>query len=206
MPLRPRGILRHRRFVFLSSADVPKREVPYSIDFACFKKYLDRVAVVMVNSPMLARHLDHPPRSKSFPCILLQPLCALFSSAALSFQSLAASFAKTPGVGVPQHIRATHYPLLTTRSPLTTFRINTCKSVSKQRTLTTFRINTCEKQGEGGIPQLWAKLRFRRHMRHVTPLSPVPSLDCTYFPSPRGCTTPWILPLTPRRPSLSGLP
>src|SRR5260370_23360146 len=33
---------------------------------------------------------------------------------------------------------------------LTTFRINTCKSVSKQRTLTTFRINTCEKQGEGG--------------------------------------------------------
>ncbi len=190
MPLRPLGILRHRRFVFLSSADVPKREVPYSIDFACFKKYLDRVAVVMVNSPMLARHLDHPPRRKSFPCILLQPLCALFSSAALSFQSLAASFRKTPGVGVPQHIRATHYPLLTTRSPLTTFRINTCKSVSKQRTLTTFRINTCEKQGEGGIPQLWAKLRFRRHMRHVTPLSPVPSLDCTYFPSPRGCTTP----------------
>src|SRR6266446_1675754 len=133
----------------------PNRRYPYSIDFACFKKYLDRVAVVMVNSPMLARHLDHPPRRKSFPCILLQPLCALFSSAALSFQSLAA-----------------------------------CKSVSKQRTLTTFRINTCEKQGEGGIPQLWAKLRFRRHMRHVTPLSPVPSLDCTYFPSPRGCTTP----------------
>src|SRR6267143_6198506 len=34
---------------------------------------------------------------------------------------------------------------------LTTFRINTCKSVSKQRTLTTFRINTCEKQGGGGV-------------------------------------------------------
>ncbi len=32
---------------------------------------------------------------------------------------------------------------------LTTFRINTCKSVSKQRTLTIFRINTYEKQGEG---------------------------------------------------------
>ena len=31
------------------------------------------------------------------------------------------------------------------------FRINTCKSVSKQSTLTTFRINTCEKhRGEGG--------------------------------------------------------
>src|SRR5712692_4782674 len=28
-------------------------------------------------------------------------------------------------------------------------------------------------------------LRFRHHMRHVAPLSPVPSLDCAYFPSPR---------------------
>ncbi len=34
--------------------------------------------------------------------------------------------------------------------PLSTFRINTCKSVSKQRTLTTFRMNTYAKQGEGG--------------------------------------------------------
>jgi hypothetical protein len=33
---------------------------------------------------------------------------------------------------------------------LTTFRINTCKSVSKQRTLTTFRMNTYVKRGEGG--------------------------------------------------------
>src|ERR1700676_5581322 len=32
---------------------------------------------------------------------------------------------------------------------LTLFRINTCESVSKQRTLTTFKINTCEKQGGG---------------------------------------------------------
>src|SRR5258708_1671156 len=30
------------------------------------------------------------------------------------------------------------------------FRINTCKSVSKQMTLTPFRMNTYEKQGEGG--------------------------------------------------------
>src|SRR5713226_1120047 len=30
------------------------------------------------------------------------------------------------------------------------FRINTCKSVSKQTTLSTFRINTYEKPGEGG--------------------------------------------------------
>jgi len=32
---------------------------------------------------------------------------------------------------------------------LTTFRINTSKSVSKQRTLTAFRMNTYEKEGEG---------------------------------------------------------
>src|SRR6266481_1297220 len=37
-------------------------------------------------------------------------------------------------------------------SLLTTFRMNTCKSVSKQRTLTIFRINTCEKPG-GGVVQ-----------------------------------------------------
>src|SRR6266852_2705765 len=38
----------------------------------------------------------------------------------------------------------------TKRATLTTFRINTCKSVSKQRTLTPFRINTYRKTGEGG--------------------------------------------------------
>jgi hypothetical protein len=34
---------------------------------------------------------------------------------------------------------------------VSTFRINTCKSVTKQTTLTSFRINTCEKpRGRGG--------------------------------------------------------
>ena len=32
-----------------------------------------------------------------------------------------------------------------------TFRMNTCKSASKQRTLTIFRMNTCEKTGGGGV-------------------------------------------------------
>src|SRR6266852_3894982 len=36
--------------------------------------------------------------------------------------------------------------------PPTTFRINTCKSVSKQMTLTPFRINTYAKTGGGGYP------------------------------------------------------
>jgi hypothetical protein len=46
-------------------------------------------------------------------------------------------------------LSVTHRPQLTTHSPLTTFRINTCKSVSKQTTLTTFRMNTYEKRGGG---------------------------------------------------------
>jgi len=29
---------------------------------------------------------------------------------------------------------------------------------------------------------------YARHMHHVTPISPVSSVDCAYFPSPRGCT------------------
>jgi hypothetical protein len=36
--------------------------------------------------------------------------------------------------------------------PLSTFKINTSKSVSKQRTLTPSRMNTYKKQGEGGPP------------------------------------------------------
>src|SRR5216684_6007599 len=76
---------------------------------------------------------------------------------------------------------------------LTTFRINTCKSVSKQSPLTTFRMNTYEKQGEGGTPAdrrltlTGVPISSAHHMRHVTSLSPVPSLACAYFLSPRGC-------------------
>src|SRR6266852_8009526 len=36
-------------------------------------------------------------------------------------------------------------------APVSPFRMNTCKSVSKQSTLTTFRINTYEKRGEGVV-------------------------------------------------------
>src|SRR2546425_9923472 len=46
------------------------------------------------------------------------------------------------------------------------FRINICKTVSKQTTLSTFRINTYEKQGEGG-----------RGPQTVNNLIPFPSLD-----------------------------
>jgi hypothetical protein len=84
---------------------------------------------------------------------------------------------------------ATHAPLLTTHSPLTTFRINTCKSVSKQTTLTPLRINTYKKPGGGGTPAFatQATLVVCTTWR---PLSPVVSVDCAYFLSPRGCTAP----------------
>src|SRR5690348_6488097 len=41
-------------------------------------------------------------------------------------------------------------PAMQNATPVSTFRMNTCESVSKQRTLTIFRMNTYEKQGEGG--------------------------------------------------------
>jgi hypothetical protein len=60
---------------------------------------------------------------------------------------------------------------------LTPFRINTCKSVSKQTTLSPFRINTYEKTGGGG-PYKYISVAapssiFRTHFQvpyRVTPL------------------------------------
>ncbi len=78
---------------------------------------------------------------------------------------------------------------------LTTFRINTCKSVSKQRTLTPLRINTYKKPGRGVSQHFRVSSvqppvsSLQNHMRHVAPLSPVASVDCAYFLSPRGCTS-----------------
>src|SRR5260370_40427103 len=60
---------------------IPKWERRYSSDLASFIKCLDKVAVVLVHSPMLARRPAQTPHRKSFPCILLEPLCALFSTA-----------------------------------------------------------------------------------------------------------------------------
>ena len=111
--------------LFLGSADVPKREVPYSIDFACFIKCPDKVAVVLVNSPMLARRLDHPPHRKSFPLILLRTLLHSQKSQLLCNQGNPNSFDKTPGVGGTPQIR----PLLSTTSGL--FFSARCKQVGQ---------------------------------------------------------------------------
>jgi len=92
-------------------------------------------------------------RPNSFPDIplrTLESLCALFQPRVLCFQSFADSFAKHRGYGGG----AAGPPCTVHRSQITataiTFRINTCKSVSKQTTLSPFRMNTCEKTRGGG--------------------------------------------------------
>src|SRR5713101_2931356 len=76
----------------------------------------------------LHRYAKKPTR-KSFPCH---------------------SYANTRNRGVTPPPKS-FSPLATRHSPvaLTLFRINTCKSVSKQRALTPLRINTYEKHREG---------------------------------------------------------
>ena len=87
----------------------------------------------------------------TYRCALLKSLCSLFQPRVLCFQSLADSFCKHRGVW---GWAAARPPYTAHRSQITaaatTFRINTCKSVSKQTTLTPFRMNTYEKRGEGG--------------------------------------------------------
>src|SRR6266851_7650509 len=103
----PAATLTHARLstwwppVFVSLDAMPGLRSRYFIDLTGFIKCLDKVPAAVVNSPMLARRLHHSPRRNSFPCILLPPLGSLFSPPSLYFQSLAASFCKTPGVGVP---------------------------------------------------------------------------------------------------------
>ena len=68
----------------------------------------------------------------------------------------------------PRRVAASHSPPATlecrlkNRVPLTTFRMNTCKSMSKQTTLSIFRMNTYAKpRGRG------AHLTKRQHGRNV---------------------------------------
>ena len=81
------------------------------------------------------------------------PLCCAFSVRRSFTQSLVC---EGP---LRLHAVASHSQLSTVdcepqfRPPPTPFRINTCKSVSKQTTLTPFRINTYEKHREGGGAQ-----------------------------------------------------
>jgi hypothetical protein len=145
------------------------------------------VAPVPAQTSKLPRRKLSCPSRRSNPnscrLILLQTILHSQGRQPLWNQANPNSFAKTPGVRVPRFSSqppTAHYPPITTHSPLSTFRMNTCKSVSKQSTLTTFRMNTYEKTGGGGYrdsgfdyPPLATRdsLSVARHMRHAAPLS-----------------------------------
>ena len=82
----------------------------------------------------------------------LSPLSTAFTPNR-SLTPLSTAFTQTHRGGGPSVCRIRSK--ITIRKPkfdalLSTFRMNTCKSVSKQRTLTAFRMNTYEKRGGGG--------------------------------------------------------
>jgi hypothetical protein len=96
-------------------------------------------------------------RGKARLFISLPPLCRSQKSQPLYNQANPDSFSKTPGVGRAERIRGTrgagHFQDASL-VPASPFRINTCKSVSKQTTLSSFRITTYEKPREGGDVQM----------------------------------------------------
>ena len=77
--------------------------------------------------------------------------CGSFSSPDRLFSIACALFDKNTGGGIPPSSPLPHLRPLLPSHPLSvsTFRINTCESVSKQTTSSPFRINTYEKTGEG---------------------------------------------------------
>src|ERR1700737_4158129 len=122
--------------------------------------------------PGQTRNVSH---ALSYSCRLFFSLGPVFRARFVCFQQLADSFCKMPGGGrslasrplvrgprsgiSSRRFGSRGATLLGERTPpfsrqslcaLSIFRINTCKSVSKQTTLTLFRINTYEKPGEGG--------------------------------------------------------
>ncbi len=133
------------------------------------------------------------------PVNLLQPLDSLFLTPILCFQQLAASFHKTPGVGVLFGFRPTIQSLTSAFATVT-------HSLSRKSFPCHSYANTREGGATGPSPNLehlTSNLCFYRYMRHVAPLSPVPSLDCAYLPSPRGGvpTTRFRFPCTCGKPN-----
>jgi hypothetical protein len=97
----------------------------------------------------------------SAPSLVLEPALDIRSADPLTPLECALTCSQAIPVYPPQ--RDSYLPRLprahledgcknTKTATLTAFRINTCKSVSKQRSLTPFRINTYGKRGEGGTP------------------------------------------------------
>ena len=75
-----------------------------------------------------------------------------------------------PLFGLPLTAACTLLPISYPPNPLPCppklFRINTCKSVSKQTALTHFRMNTYEKQRGEGAPPTFPSRNARKHFAH----------------------------------------
>jgi hypothetical protein len=140
-------------------------------------------------------YLSHRSSLNRRPVNLLQPLWRSQKSQLLWNQANPASFCKTPGAGVPLRklVPCTEAQKCLLVSPL--FATLT-HSMSRKSFVCHSYANTRDggasvrPRHDPGNANLPIGVHFRRHMRHVTPLSLVASVDCAYFPSPRGCTPP----------------
>jgi hypothetical protein len=94
-------------------------------------------------------------------------------------------YRSTSALSVPQWQKNRGHPppdLHNFSAPINTFRMNTCKSVSKQRTLSPFRMNTYAKTGGGG-PSSFVCLVCLVCLR-------LPSLSVAAYTSKLRCKTP----------------
>jgi hypothetical protein len=107
----------------------------YSADPAGVIKCLDKVAILVVNTPMLVRfsaqRLRHSPRRNSFPSILLPTLLRSQKSQTLCNQANPDSFCKTPGVAyLPASTSASAPSVLSANSVVSRWMGNPASSAS----------------------------------------------------------------------------
>src|SRR5258706_5448714 len=127
-----------------------------------YKKCLDKVDVVLVNCPMLAR----TSRPSPFPPITsMQPP---------HYHGITHSFAQRQP-SIPSIFNS--FRTLSIATEVVPPSLSKSRGVSSLWSLCSDLSALC-------VALLPASAR--RHMRHVAPLSPVDSLGCAYFPSPRG--------------------
>jgi hypothetical protein len=114
--------------------------------------YLEQAALIHLSPHALTPTI-------SIVCRLLKSLASLFCDPRPLFSIACRLFSQNtrgwhpPSQALPSSVLTT--PALSCFSPFSyrsciAFRINTCKSVSKQTTLSSFRMNTCEKPRGGG--------------------------------------------------------
>ncbi len=133
-------------------------------------------------APSLSRILVPPPLSpKSHGVNVfadphpLTPIASMFykNIGVGATASLACSALRGEGASTFHSRSPLSYPL--SPCPSKPFRMNTCKSVSKQRTLTPFRMNTYEKMGGGGV------LLLTRNPTRIPVLRSIATKDLSSF-------------------------